>query len=52
MRKVIGIRKVIEFTNWITNKKMKERFLQVAQYDNKDELRMSLENLGELYEIK
>lgn len=40
---------MIELTDWITNKKMKERILQVAQYDNKDELRMSLESLGKLF---
>ena len=40
---------MIELTDWITNKKMKERFLQVAQYDNKDELKMNLESLGKLF---
>lgn len=40
---------MIELTNWITNKKMNERFLQLVQYDNEDELRISLESLGKLF---
>ena len=40
---------MIELTNWVMNKKMNERFLQLVQYDNEDELRISLESLGKLF---
>lgn len=39
----------MKLTNWVTNKKMKERFIQVAQYDNKDKLELRLESLGKLF---
>lgn len=49
VRKVKGVRKMIKLTDWVTNKKMNERFLQLVQYDNEDELRINLESLEKLF---